>query len=53
MPGDIDADKVDHAVLALLSLGQHEGFRAWLDAGQKEIQCGNNSVSMQGGVGDR
>lgn len=26
---DIDQDKVDQAVLALLSLGRHEGFRTW------------------------
>jgi hypothetical protein len=29
MPMDIDEDKVDQAVLALLSLGRHEGNRAW------------------------
>jgi hypothetical protein len=29
MPMDIDQDKVDQAVLALLSLGRHEGHRAW------------------------
>jgi hypothetical protein len=29
MPMDIDQDKVDQAVLALLSLGRHEGSRAW------------------------
>jgi hypothetical protein len=26
---DIDQDKVDQAVLALLSLGRHEGDRTW------------------------
>jgi len=26
---DIDQDKVDQAVLALLSLGRHEGYWAW------------------------
>jgi hypothetical protein len=26
---DIDPDKVDQAVLALLSLGRHEGYRTW------------------------
>ncbi len=26
---DIDQDKVDQAVLALLSLGRHEGYRTW------------------------
>jgi hypothetical protein len=29
MPQDIDQDKVDQAVLALLSLGRHEGYRTW------------------------
>jgi hypothetical protein len=29
MPKDIDQDKVDQAVLALLSLGRHDGFRTW------------------------
>ena len=29
MPKDIDQDKVDQAVLALLSLGRHEGYRTW------------------------
>ena len=29
MPMDIDEDKVDQAVLALLSLGRHDGYRAW------------------------
>jgi hypothetical protein len=29
MPADIDMDKVDQAVLALLSLGRHEGSRTW------------------------
>jgi len=29
MPTNIDQDKVDQAVLALLSLGRHEGFRTW------------------------
>ena len=29
MPMDIDLDKVDQAVLALLSLGRHEGYRTW------------------------
>ena len=29
MPIDIDEDKVDRAVLALLSLGRHEGYRTW------------------------
>ena len=29
MPMDIDRDKVDRAVLALLSLGRHDGFRTW------------------------
>jgi hypothetical protein len=29
MPMDIDQDKVDQAVLALLSLGRHEGYRTW------------------------
>jgi Domain of unknown function (DUF6429) len=26
---EIDQDKVDQAVLALLSLGRHEGYRTW------------------------
>ena len=26
---DIDQEKVDQAVLALLSLGRHEGYRTW------------------------
>jgi len=26
---DIDQDKVDQTVLALLSLGRHEGYRTW------------------------
>jgi hypothetical protein len=26
---EIDADKVDQAVLALLPLGRHDGYRAW------------------------
>jgi hypothetical protein len=25
----LDTDKIDQAVLALLSLGRHEGYRAW------------------------
>jgi hypothetical protein len=29
MPRDIDQDMVDQAVLALLSLGRHEGDRTW------------------------
>lgn len=29
MPVNIDEDKVDQAVLALLSLGRHEGYRTW------------------------
>jgi hypothetical protein len=29
MPKDVDQDTVDQAVLALLSLGCHEGFRTW------------------------
>ena len=29
MPMDIDQDKVDQAVLALLSLGRHDGYRTW------------------------
>ena len=29
MPMDIDQDKVDQTVLALLSLGRHEGYRTW------------------------
>ena len=29
VPMDIDPDKVDQAVLALLSLGPHEGYRTW------------------------
>ena len=29
MPMDIDEDKVDQAVLALLSLGRHDSYRAW------------------------
>ena len=29
MPIDIDEDKVDQAVLALLSLGRHDGYRVW------------------------
>ncbi len=29
MPKVNDQDKVDQAVLALLSLGRHEGYRAW------------------------
>jgi len=28
-PGDNDEDKVDQAVLALLSLGRHVGYRTW------------------------
>ena len=26
---ELDIDKIDEAVLALLALGQHDGFRAW------------------------
>jgi Domain of unknown function (DUF6429) len=26
---DIDTDKIDQAVLALLLLGRHEGYRTW------------------------
>jgi hypothetical protein len=26
---DLDTDKIDQAVLALLSLGRHEGYRVW------------------------
>ena len=26
---DLDTDRIDDAVLALLSLGQHDGYRAW------------------------
>jgi len=26
---DLDTDKIDQAVLALLALGRHEGYRAW------------------------
>jgi hypothetical protein len=26
---ELDTDKIDQAVLALLALGQHEGYRAW------------------------
>jgi hypothetical protein len=26
---ELDTDKIDEAVLALLSLGLHDGFRAW------------------------
>jgi hypothetical protein len=26
---DIDTDKIDQAVLALLLLGRHDGYRAW------------------------
>lgn len=29
LPMDIDQDKVDQAVLALLLLGRHEGYRTW------------------------
>lgn len=29
MQADIDQDKIDQAVLALLLLGRHEGDRAW------------------------
>jgi len=29
MPMEIDEDKVDQAVLALLSLGRHESYRTW------------------------
>ena len=29
MPMDIDEDKIDQAVLALLSLGRHDGDRTW------------------------
>lgn len=29
MPVNIDEDKVDQAVLALLSLGRHEAYRTW------------------------
>jgi preprotein translocase subunit SecA len=29
MPRDVDQDKIDQAVLALLLLGPHEGNRAW------------------------
>ena len=29
MPIGFDQDKVDQAVLALLSLGRHEGYRTW------------------------
>src|SRR5208283_3632727 len=29
MPKEIDQDNVDQAVLALLSLGRHEGSRTW------------------------
>ena len=29
MTMDIDQDKVDQAVLPLLSLGRHEGYRTW------------------------
>ena len=29
MDMDIDTDKIDEAVLALLSLTLHDGFRAW------------------------
>ena len=26
---ELDTDKIDQAVLALLSLGRHEGYRVW------------------------
>ena len=26
---DLDTDKIDQAVLALLALGRHEGYRTW------------------------
>jgi hypothetical protein len=26
---ELDVDKIDQAVLALLALGRHDGFRAW------------------------
>ncbi len=26
---ELDTDKIDQAVLALLALGQHEGYRTW------------------------
>ena len=26
---ELDIDKIDEVVLALLALGQHDGFRAW------------------------
>ena len=26
---DLDSDKIDQAVLALLALGRHEGYRTW------------------------
>ena len=26
---ELDTDKIDHAVLALLSLGRHDGYRTW------------------------
>ena len=29
MPRDIDQDMVDQAILALLSLGRHDGDRTW------------------------
>jgi hypothetical protein len=29
MPKTIDLDKIDQAVLALLFLGRHEGYRTW------------------------
>jgi hypothetical protein len=35
MSMDIDQDKVDQAVLALLSSGRHDGYRTWLALARK------------------
>jgi hypothetical protein len=45
---DIDQDKVDQAVLALLSLGRHEGYRTWKAFGWESM----NPLHQKGYISD-
>jgi hypothetical protein len=55
MPKVIDQDKLDQAVLALLSLGRHDGYRTWKGFDWEVMgrlhQKGNLRSSGEGQVG--
>lgn len=44
----LDTDKIDQAVLALLSLGRHEGYRAWKSFDWEVL----GRLHQQGYIGD-